>query len=717
MRKVTVALVGNPNSGKSTIFNRLTGANQHVGNYPGVTVDIKHGSFRHGGHEIDVIDLPGIYSLTAHSLDEIVARDFIIEEKPDVIVNVIDASNLERNLYLTVELIEMGGSIIVFDFNMSDEARAKGDSFDLEEFSRLLNGYVVETVGNKGIGIKELKDAIVDAAEKRGLNKNLSLISYGETLEKEIERIKSILEKNRCRDERLDSRWLSIKLLENDVEIIKKIDCYEMAKEIEKSRCRVEESTGKLPEVVIAEKRYSFISEMCKKAVHPKTEVKQTLTERIDKIVMNRILGIPLFLCLTYLMFALVFTIGEIPAGWIESFFGWIKNAANEIWAGKSESLLRSLILDGLIGGTGSVLVFLPNILLLFFCISVLEDTGYMARAAFIMDRFMNRMGLHGKSFIPMLLGFGCSIPAILATRTIGNRKDRLITMLIIPLMSCSARLAIYTLIIPAFFPKNLYAPMLLTIYLTGIAVAVAGAKILTRTAFKGESAPFIMELPPYRVPTLRDALIHMWQRSYMYLKRAGTVILSISILLWALSSFPSIPEQKKEYFENLKREISTSKLLSEKDKAERLKSVENEEKALKVSNSISGRLGKALEPILQPMGFDWKIGTALIGAFAAREVFVAQLGIVYSLGGEENALETLRERLQEDYTRLTGFCIMLFCLISMPCMATVATMKKESGSWRWAIIQLLGLTIIGYVVTITTYQIGRFLGLGTARG
>ncbi len=429
-------------------------------------------------------------------------------------------------------------------------------------------------------------------------------------------------------------------------------------------------------------------------------------------VVTNRVLGIPIFLGLMYLIFHLTFTLGDPPMGWIEKLFGWLGGVVAGWWPEGSNSPLKSLLADGLIGGVGGVIVFLPNILLLFLAIAVLEDSGYMARAAFIMDRLMHKIGLHGKSFIPMLIGFGCSVPAIMATRTLENRRDRLTTMLVIPLMSCGARLPIYALIIPAFFPQAWHAPMLWIIYVIGILLAVGGAKLLRSTILKGESVPFVMELPPYRMPTLKSVLIHMGERGRLYLKKAGTIILGISIILWAMTTFPGLPEEETAQFEKERNSIEAGE--ADKGKRdERLAMMDNQKKEMALRHSIAGRLGHALEPLLKPMGFDWKIGTALIGAFAAKEVFVAQMGIVYSVGEAGEESETLRERLKKTYTPLVGFCIMLFCLISAPCMATIAITKRESNSWKWALLQLGGLTGLAYVLTILVFQTGSLLGIG----
>jgi len=711
-RTLTVALVGNPNSGKTTIFNNLTGARQHVGNYPGVTVESKEGVCRHGDTEIKFIDLPGTYSLTAYSADELVARRFIIQEKPDVIVDIVDSSNLERNLYLTVQLMELGAPLVLA-FNMSDQAGARGFNIDTEKLSRLLGAPIVNTVGHKGRGMNELLEAVVASADAAAGNDGRFTLDYGREIEQEITKITSLLGTNGSFTEEYEPRWLATKLLENDRDIVSIIDSENIKAQVDKSAERIEKIIGEHPETAIAGSRYGYISGACQESVRSTIEIRHTISDKIDTVVVNRILGIPIFLGLMYLVFQLTFTLGAPFMDWLEQFFGWLAVGVSGWWPEGSESILKSLLVDGVIGGVGGVLVFLPNILLLFLAIAFLEDTGYMARAAFIMDRVMNKIGLHGKSFIPMLIGFGCSIPAIMATRTIENRRDRLTTMLVVPLMSCGARLPIYALIIPAFFPQAFHGPMLWIIYVIGIVLAIVGAKLLRSTLFKGESVPFVMELPPYRMPTLKGVLIHMWERGWLYLKKAGTIILVISIILWAMTAFPGLPEDKAARFDDDRTAVEALDL-SDEARAERIATIDNEESEAALTHSIAGRIGHGLEPILKPMGFDWKIGTALIGAFAAKEVFVAQLGIVYSVGEADEESETLREKLQENYTPLIGFCIMLFCLISAPCMATIAVTKRESNSWGWALFQLVGLTVLAYVITVLVFQIGTLLGIGT---
>ncbi|MBW1925056.1 MAG: ferrous iron transport protein B [Deltaproteobacteria bacterium] len=732
--KIVVALAGNPNSGKTTIFNELTGARQHVGNYPGVTVERKEGFRRHDDMELQIVDLPGTYSLTAYSAEELVARNFIIDEKPDVVVDILDTSNLERNLYLAVQLMELGVPLVLA-FNMSDMAKARGYEFDIDKLSRFFGARIVQTVGNKGTGMKELLDAIIETATDEASNTNRKeeqsstgalsakasirgsrqaapTINYGRDIEEEIAKIQSLLQADASIVDKYYARWLAVKLLENDKEL-RKLAPDEVNAKVDKSIAHIEKILGESAETAIAGARYGFISGACQEAVRSTIEIRHTISDRIDSVATNRILGIPVFLGLMYLVFHLTFTLGDPPMGWIEGFFGWLGGVVQSWWPAGSESLLKSLLVDGIIGGVGGVIVFLPNILLLFLAIAILEDSGYMARAAFIMDRLMHKIGLHGKSFIPMLIGFGCSIPAIMATRTLENRRDRLTAILVIPLMSCGARLPIYALIIPAFFPQAWHAPMLWIIYMIGIALAVLSAKLLRVTVLKGESVPFVMELPPYRMPTIKGVLIHMWERGWLYLKKAGTIILGISILLWAMTTFPGLPDGEKVRFENERHTIQTNFSGDEEDLAGRLAAIDNAEAEAALEYSIAGRIGHAMELLLRPMGFDWKIGTALIGAFAAKEVFVAQMGIVYSVGEGDEESETLREKLKSTYTPLVGFCIMLFCLISAPCMATIAVTRRESNSWRWALFQLGGLTLLAYLLTVLVFQAGSLFGVG----
>lgn len=708
--RLTVALTGNPNSGKTTIFNGLTGARQHVGNYPGVTVERKEGTLRHGETEITVVDLPGTYSLTAYSVEELVARNFIIHEKPDVVVDIVDASNLERNLYLAVQLMELGIPLILC-FNMSDMAAARGFRFDLEKLSRFFGAPIVSTTGHKGEGLKELLFRIEEVA-RRGDPGPGPEINYGREIETELASLVPLLKTGDPDSERYGPRWLALKLLESDREVKASVSSPEIQIQVEKGAARLRAIMGEDPETAIAAGRYGFISGACQEAVVSTIESRHNSSDMIDAVVTNRVLGIPLFLGLMFLVFHLVFSVGDPLMGLIEAGFGWLGDTAAGFWPEGSDSLLRSLLVDGVIGGVGGVVVFLPNILLLFLAVSILEDSGYMARAAFIMDRLMHKIGLHGKSFIPMLIGFGCTVPAIMATRTLENRRDRLATMMVAPLMSCGARLPIYALIIPAFFPGNWHAPLLWIIYVTGITLAILAAKLLRSTILKGESVPFVMELPPYRMPTLKGVLIHMWERGGLYLKKAGTLVLGVSVLLWALTTFPRPAEADKARFEAAREEALTGSRGYGEETRALLESVDFREAEAALRHSWAGRLGAAMEPAIRPMGFDWRIGTALIGAFAAKEVFVAQLGIVYSVGEADDESESLREKLRENYSPLAALSIMLFNLISAPCMATIAVTRRESNSWSWALLQLAGLTALAWMVATAVFQGGSLLNL-----
>ncbi len=708
-RRIRVAIAGNPNSGKTTIFNNLTGSRQRVGNYPGVTVEKKSGTCHHDGIKIKVVDLPGTYSLTAHSIEEMVARDFIINDKPDVVVVVLDASNLERNLYLATQLMELEAPLVLA-LNMSDVAKARGIEFDIPGLSVLLGTPIVAMVGHRNEGTRELLDAIVARAADR--RPRTVTVRYGKELESEIERISELIDTSDPWLAKYRPRWLAVKLLENDEDIWKKIGSKEILEAVRRSAVRLQEILGHAPEVIVADQRYGFISGACTEVVRSTVEARHTRSDQIDAVVTDRILGFPIFFGLMYMVFHLTFTLGDPFMRWIESFFAWLSGAMVSLWPQGSQSALQSLIVDGIIGGVGGVIVFLPNIVLLFLAIAILEDTGYMARAAFIMDRFMHKIGLHGKSFIPMLIGFGCSVPAIMATRTIENRKDRLTTMLVVPLMSCGARLPIYALIIPAFFPQAWQAPMLWTIYVIGLALALGGAKLLKMTVFKGESPPFVMELPPYRVPTLKGTFLHTWERAKLYVKKAGTIILGISIILWAMTSYPKKTTFSRDFQVEI-AEVEATYASDPETLVNKKAQIEQALQAEELAYTVTGRIGRAVEPLLRPMGFDWRIGTALIGALAAKEVFVAQMGIVYSVGQADERSDTLRARLRENYTPLQAFCIMLFCLVSAPCMATIAVTKRESNSWKWALLQLGGLTALAYVLTTVVYQVGVLVGAG----
>lgn len=682
--RLTVALAGNPNAGKTTIFNALTGARQHVGNYPGVTVEKKEGVFERDGVTVTMVDLPGIYSLSAGSPEETVARRFLLDERPDLVVQVLDASNLERNLYLAVQIMELGLPMVLA-FNMSDRARAGGLEFDLQRLSALLDAPIIQTVASRGEGMAELAAAVVAPARRHGEQHGLRHLSYGPDAEAGIALIEQAL--TEAGEPAALRRWTALKLFENDPELRARHAGPKVAAAVQSAQDAAHTRTGDTPEMLVAGRRYGFISGACTECVRGGIEWRHTRSDRADEILTHPVLGVPIFLALMYAVFYVTFTLGRPLTDGLDWVFRKLAATVSGFWPAGADSALESLLTDGVIGGVGGVLSFVPNIALLFAAIAILEDSGYMARAAFIMDRAMHRIGLHGRSFIPLLIGFGCTVPAILATRTLETRRDRLTTMLVLPLISCGARLPIYALLIPAFFPDRWQAPALWLIYLVGIALAVAAARLLRSTLLRGEADPFVMELPPYRAPTLRGVLIHMGERGWLYVRKAGTIILSISVVLWALTSFPRLPA------------VATQGMPAD------------ERAAAELAHSAAGRLGHALEPVLRPMGFDWRIGTAMIGAFAAKEVFVAQLGIVFAVGDTTAHADSLRSRLRAAYSPLSGFCMMLFMLIGLPCVATVAASRRESGGWGWALLQLGGLTVLAWAITTAVYQVGRLVG------
>ena len=722
-RTLTVAVAGNPNSGKTTIFNNLTGSRQKVGNYPGVTVEYKEGTLKQGDLVLRMIDLPGTYSLTAYSDEELVARDFLLVKQPDVVIDVVDAGNLERNLFLATELLEMDLPLILV-LNMTDMADQRGVTIDYRGLAERLGVPVVPAVGNRGVGMSELVETIslvtAHIATQQGpakvcrqagpgpsffaspeSSRDQCLVNFGAPIEGYLARMEQLL------PPAPGNRWRALKLLQGDAQVLEKLDSASSRQaaiglaEAAASDCGQDEL-----ETQLAGFRYQFIEKLCAQITRTSSQGGSILSDRIDRVAMHPFWGVPIFLLLMFLVFTLTFSLGNPLMNQIDLAFGWLGGFVNGLWNNGGDSPLRSLLVDGIIRGVGGVVVFLPNILLLFLAIAVLEGTGYIARAAFVMDRFMSKVGLHGKSFIPLLIGFGCTVPAIMATRTLETRRDRLITMMVLPLISCGARLPIYALLIPAFFPARLQGPVLWVIYVTGIVLALLGARLLRATVFRGETTPFVMELPPYHLPTLGSLLTQMWIRARLYVQKAGTVILGAAIIMWFLTYYPKPP------VDNLAAAGTNPPTVSEAVIGGNHLDV-HEQQAEELSYSIAGRAGLLLEPVLRPLGFDWRIGTALIGALAAKEVFVAQMGIVFAVGEVDETSEHLRTRLQEQYSPLVGFCIMLFALISTPCLATFAITRQESGRIAWALAQAWGLTLLAWVLTFIVYQGGLLLGLG----
>ena len=710
-RTINVALVGNPNSGKTSLFNLASGAHEHVGNYSGVTVDAKEGHFDFEGYHFRIVDLPGTYSLSAYTPEEIYVRRHIIDETPDVIINVVDSSNLERNLYLTTQLIDMNVRMVVA-LNIYDELESSGNTLDYHLLSKLFGVPMLPTVSKKNRGLDTLFHVVinlyegVDFFDKQG-NMNPEVlkdltewhdsledrknheeehledyvrehkrtgrvfrhihINHGPDLEKAIEAVKEEVSKNKY-----STRFLSIKLLENDPDIESFVRTLPNAEEIlrirDKMVKRVQDTMNEDCESAITDAKYGFISGALKETFTDNHLEQAQTTKVLDSIVTHRIWGYPIFFLFMYLMFEGTFVLGEYPMMGIE----WlVEQIGDLIRNNMTDGPLKDMLVDGIVGGVGGVIVFLPNILILYFCISLMEDSGYMARAAFIMDKIMHKMGLHGKSFIPLIMGFGCNVPAIMASRTIENRKSRLITMLINPLMSCSARLPIYLLLVGAFFPNNA-SLVLLSIYAIGIFLAVLLARLFSKFLVKGDDTPFVMELPPYRMPTAKSIFRHTWEKGAQYLKKMGGIIMVASVIIWFLGYYPN-----HDAYETV---------------------------AEQQENSYIGQLGRAIEPVIEPMGFDWKLGIGLISGVGAKELVVSTLGVLYVDDPDADSV-SLAERIP--ITPLVAFCYMLFVLIYFPCIAALAAIKQESGSWKWALFAACYTTVLAWLVSFAVYQIG----------
>ena len=705
---ITIALAGNPNAGKTTIFNQLTGARQKVGNWSGVTVEKKEGRLEHKGREITVVDLPGIYSLTAYSVEEVVARNFILEEHPDVVVDILDASNLERNLYLAVQLIELNIPL-VFAMNMVDVARARGIKIDYQQLSRLLGVPIVETVGTRGEGIKEVLDRVLEVAEgKDSISRHIH-INYGKEIEEEILKIRDVLKEDPELHGSYYPRWLAVKLLEKDKIVEERVRKSPAAgrimAQVEKSRSHILSIFQEDAETVIAEARYGFIAGALKETMRLSPVAKKTISDKIDQVITNRVLGFPILLFFMYVLFQATFTLGAYPVEWIEKAVDLLAGAVSSCLP---EGLLRDMLVEGVIGGVGGVIVFLPNILLLFLGISLFEDTGYMARAAFIMDRIMHTLGLHGKSFIPLLMGFGCNVPAIMAARTLETRRDRLLTILINPLMSCSARLPVYVLVAGAFFPETA-GNVIFGIYILGVVLAILVGQVFSHTIFKGQSAPFVLELPPYRLPTFKSVLIHMWEKGKVYLQKMGGVVLAFSIVIWFLGAFPRNIEYSRDYDAQIQKLESRINLLKSKTQevsreqaeaaslSEQVRNLRIAREEERLSKSYIGRIGHTIEPLIAPLGFDWRLGVSLVTGFVAKEVVVSTMGVLYQTGEEDSA--SLKKALRASgIDRATALAFMAFVLIYVPCLVTVVTIWRETGSAGWTAFSVSYLMVLAWI-------------------
>lgn len=690
-RTINVALVGNPNCGKTSLFNFASGAHERVGNYSGVTVDAKEGHASFEGYDFNIVDLPGTYSLSAYSPEELYVRKQIIEKTPDIIINVIDTSNLERNFYLTTQLIDMHLRIVCA-LNMFDESEERGDRIHVDKLSELFGIPMVPTVFKTGRGVKELFHQVIETYEgKEGAKPQFRHIhiNHGHEIEQGIADIQAFLKQDEDIRRHYSTRYLGIKLMEHDRDVEKMASSLPHADEIfaarDKADKRVREETDTDSETAVMDAKYGFIHGALKEASYETGHKKDTyqLTHRLDSIITNKLLGFPIFIALMWLMFEATFSLGQYPKDWIETGVAWLGQTISTYFP---DGPIKDMLVDGVIGGVGAVIVFLPQILILYFFISYMEDSGYMSRAAFIMDKLMHKMGLHGKSFIPLIVGFGCNVPAVMATRTIESRKSRLVTMLILPMMSCSARLPVYIMIIGTFFSARYQSTMMMSLYLIGILMAVFLGWLFSKFAIKGEDTPFVMELPPYRLPTWKAITRHTWEKGKLYLKKMGGIILVASIIVWALGYFPH---------------------------AQHLSKAEQQEQ------SYIGRIGKAMEPAFMAQGFSWKLDVGIVAGVGAKEIVASTIGVLYSPEegvGEDGAASNepekysqLRKQMTADgITPLTAYSFLLFVLLYFPCVAVIAAIKGETGSWKWALFSAGYTTLLAWIVSAAFYQIGR---------
>ena len=706
-RTIKVALAGNPNCGKTTLFNHLTGARQRVGNFSGVTVTRKEGSVSWKGWKIQLIDLPGTYSLASKTVEERVAREYILEERPDLVVDVVDAGNLERNLFLTTQLIEMDLPRVVV-LNMIDEVRARGEEIDTETFSKLLSAPVVETVGRTGEGKEALLDAVVELAEQRFSSRQIR-VPYDHHLEQAIKRIQNHIARlhpGQIEEER--SRWMAIKLLEGDSDILdREGDHILLIQAARAEQLELEASHHEDSQTLLADGRYGFIHGLVQETLQKSgPEQLQSMTRKLDQVLLNRVLGLPLFFFFMWLMFQATFTIGAYPMDWIDAGVGWLSDGMT---AAIPEGLVRDMLVEGIIGGVGGIIIFLPNIVLLFLFISFFENTGYMARAAFLMDRFMHGIGLHGKAFIPLLMGFGCNVPAIMATRTIENPKDRLLTILINPFMSCSARLPVYVLLAGIFFSEHA-GSVVFGLYLAGILVAMGSAWVMKKTMFQGISDPFVMELPPYRLPAPRSVVIHMWEKAVEFLKKVSGIILVGSIIIWFLQAFPQQVELSVDYAVEQSRIEQTLPAGAQRQVA--LSELAYAQVAEEQEKRYLGQIGQAIQPIFEPLGFDWKASIALLTGFVAKEIVVSTFGVLYNTGGEvDEESISLREAMSGSMSPEVALAFMVFTLLYMPCLATIAVIRRETQSTRWTLFSIgMGLSVAWLLAWVVVRIGGMFL-------
>ncbi len=720
-KSITIALAGNPNSGKTTTFNNITGTRQKVGNWPGVTVEKKEGSVNKFGYELTIIDLPGTYSLTPFSIEEIIARNFVLEECPDVVIDIIDASNLERSLYLATQLRETDCKVL-FALNMADLAKTRGIKIDAKKLSELLNVPVVFTISNKNEGINNLLKEAIKLATSSSKTSQKRKVKYNRDIENSIVKLQSLIERKIPGKLPYNTRWATIKLLEDDKIVKKRI----LEKAGDKAEIILQEALSQRgflrdrfddePEIIMTDERYGFIAGIIKEVHTTSIKERIDISRNIDLVLTNRFIGFPIFFIFIWAMFQVTFTFGAYPMEWIDTGVSFLSSALDVLLP---ESLLKDLLLNGIIAGVGSVIIFLPNIMILFFCISIFEDTGYMSRAAFLMDKIMHLIGLHGKSFIPMLMGFGCNVPAIMSARTLESEKDRILTILITPFMSCSAKLPIYIVLAGTFFGARA-GTVIFSIYLLGIVLSIATGRLFRSTLLRGADAPFVMELPPYRVPMLKSLLIHMWDRSKMFLKKMGGIILIGSVVVWVLSAFPrntdysfdysgEIEKIKSSYETEIKAGNIDNKILESKKEADILE-ITKAQKAEQVEKSYMGRMGKTISPLFSPIGIDWRGGVALLTGFVAKEIVVSTMAVLYAAEKESDVLK--KTLLSSAMTPLSALSMMAFVLLYLPCLATVAAIRRETGSLKWMFFSIVYNTSVAWFVAFLVYQGGKTFGV-----
>jgi ferrous iron transport protein B len=719
-KTITVALVGNPNCGKTSFFNHATGMREKVGNYSGVTVDSKLGVFKHRDYTFNFVDLPGTYSLTEYSPEELYVRKYIFENHPDVVLNIVDASNLERNLFLTTQLIDMNVPMVM-GLNMYDELEKNGDQLDIQALSTMFGFPIIPTVSSKGKGIDKVLDSIINVYENLdGVTKHIH-INYGADIEKSIDLVKNEVKKDNVLSSEFPARYVAIKLLENDkvtIEEVSKLQNTDNIRKVAKEQCAELERTYKEDAAtVISGAKYGFIRGALQETYTIGKDRSKQRAYTVDNLLTNRWLGFPILIFFLWLMFQMTFTLGAYPQQWLEMFFGWLGGMCEMVLP---DGIIKALLVDGVIAGVGSVFSFLPNILILFFFISILEDTGYMARAAFLMDKLMHKMGLHGKSFIPYIIGFGCSVPAIMATRTLENRKDRILTIITVPFMSCSARIPVYMLLISAFFTKY-KGLVLMSIYLLGVVAAIITSLIVKKISFKNQSDQFVMELPPYRIPTLRNALVHMWDKSVQYVKKMGTVILLATVIIWVLEYFPQHSAQLDGYTARMEQ-VEADPTLTPAEKEAQLKTLEFDRTVCQSENSYIAKIGKFVAPVFRPLGFDWKMSVSLLTGVAAKEIVVSSMGVLYhaDLDADENS-STLqsslkaqkwtegKEKGQPVFTPLVAYGYMIFILLYFPCVAALSAVFREGGR-KWGLFSILYNTSVAWLAAFLIHTIGMLL-------